>query len=88
MNSKISRLVKKYASAPNSPYLLDIIDTGKGDGRKQYKNAIGRINRHLKTVGGLAGIKIPLTSYVSRHTWASIAKMKNVGISTISDALV
>lgn len=87
MNSKISRLVKKYASAPNSPYLLDIIDECKGDGRKQYKNAIGQINRHLKVIGGLAGINVSLTSYVSRHTWASIAKMKNVGISTISDAL-
>lgn len=30
---------------------------------------------------------IPLTSYVARHTWASIAKSKNIPVSTISEAL-
>ena len=30
---------------------------------------------------------IPLTSYVARHAWASIAKSKNIPISTISEAM-
>ena len=31
--------------------------------------------------------KIPLTLYVARHSWASIAKQKQIPISVISDAL-
>ena len=30
---------------------------------------------------------MPLTTYVARHSWASIAKSKNVPVNVISDAL-
>ena len=32
-------------------------------------------------------LPIPLTFYVVRHSWASIAKQKQIPISVISDAL-
>lgn len=32
-------------------------------------------------------LPIPLTTYVSRHAWATIAKSKNVSVNVISDAL-
>ena len=32
-------------------------------------------------------LPIPLTLYVARHSWASIAKQKQIPISVISDAL-
>jgi len=34
-------------------------------------------------------VKLPvaLTTYVSRHSWATIAKSKNVPVNVISDAL-
>lgn len=35
----------------------------------------------------MLGLSLPLTMYVARHTWASIAKQKNVPISIISDGL-
>lgn len=87
VNDKISAILKKYAADEVSPYLLRFIDHNLGNERGQYKNAICRMNRHLKVVGELAGLKTLLTSYVSRHTWASLAKLKNVALSTISDAL-
>lgn len=33
------------------------------------------------------GLTIPLTSYVARHAWASIAHKKNISISVISEAM-
>ena len=30
---------------------------------------------------------VTLTTYVARHTWASIAKSKNISISIISEAM-
>ena len=35
----------------------------------------------------MAQLLIPLPLYVARHSWASIAKQKQIPISVISDAL-
>lgn len=79
-------IVDRYQDAL-SPYLLPIITTpGKGE-RRQYLNAIHLINRHLRIIGDMAGSPIPLTTYVARHCWASIAKSRNIPISTISEAM-
>lgn len=79
-------IIDKYDTA-GSPYLLPIIRDMDRDKRKQYKNASHLVNNKLKTIGEQLGLGIPLTSYVARHTWASIAKSKNIPVSTISEAL-
>lgn len=84
---QILTLINKYPAPKPSPYLINIIDHLNPDHRRQHKNAITRINRHLKTIGRLIPLPAPLTTYVSRHTWASIAKTKNIRLQTISDAL-
>ena len=33
------------------------------------------------------GLAIPLTTYVARHAWASIAKSKNISLSAIREAM-
>ena len=35
--------------------------------------------------GDMVGIKLPLTTYVARHSWASIARDMNIPISVISE---
>jgi len=55
--------------------------------RGQYKRIQYRINYNLKQVSELAGITPALTMYVARHSWASIAKAKNIPISTISEGM-
>ena len=35
-------------------------------------------------LGERIGLKIPLTTYVARHTWASVARNVNVPVSVIS----
>ena len=54
---------------------------------RQYHNEVHRINRNLKKIGEQIGLGIPLTTYVARHAWASIAKSKNIALSVISEAL-
>ena len=41
----------------------------------------------LKKIGEMMGLSIPLTTYVARHSWASIARSKNVPLAAISEAL-
>ena len=82
----MQEIVTKYQSE-NTPYLLPLA-TGKGATfRKRYRNTYDRINKELKKIGKLLGLSIPLTTYVARHSWASVAKSKNVAISTISEGL-
>lgn len=74
---------------PENPtqYLLPIITRQDGTERKQYLNKILLVNRKLKQIAQLAKIATPLTMYVSRHSWASIAKSKNVPLSVISEGM-
>ena len=76
----MQEIVDKYED-PLSEYMLCIIKPMNGDARKQYQNAIYLINHKLKSIGDMIGIHLPLTMYVSRHSWASVAKNKNVPIS-------
>ena len=70
-----------------SDFLLPIIRRGDVNERVAYRNAGYSINRSLKRVGRLAGLEIPLTLYVARHSWASAAKAKGVPVGVISEGL-
>ncbi|MCD8296616.1 MAG: site-specific integrase [Prevotella sp.] len=78
-------IIDKY-SIVHSDYLLPIIKKSNGE-RQQYRNALHLINNKLKEISVLAGFETNLTMYVSRHSWASAAKNKNIPISIISEGM-
>ena len=81
----MQEIVDKYDTS-QSIYLLPIIKpSNKTDARTQYLYTAHNINRCLKKIGKQLGLTIPLTLYVARHAWASIAKSKNVPLSVISE---
>lgn len=82
----MQELINKYDTS-GTPYLLPIIKNCDKDERRQYKSEAHRVNRNLKKIGRQLGLVIPLTTYVARHGWASIAKSKNIPIATISEAM-
>ena len=82
----MQEIVEKYEN-PLSEYLLPIIKPMNSDERTQYQNAMYLINRKLKEIGKMTGVQLPLTMYVARHSWASVAKNKNVPISVISEGM-
>ena len=82
----MQEIVDKYDTS-DTPFLLPIIRDTEADNRKQYKSESHRVNQSLKKIGEQLGLSIPLTSYVARHSWASIAKSKNIPIATISEAM-
>lgn len=84
--SCMQEIADKYDTDGGSPYLLPILKY-PGYGRNQYKNALYRTNKYLKDVARLAGLSVPLTLYVARHSWASAAKGKNIPVSVISEGM-
>ena len=79
-------IIDKYNTSGSS-YLLPIIHNNGIDERRQYVNNIHLINNKLKKIGEQMGLMLPLTTYVARHGWASIARSKNIPIGTISEAM-
>lgn len=45
------------------------------------------INLALKKIGEMAELKMPITTYVARHTWASVARDMNIPIAVISEGM-
>lgn len=82
----MQEIIDKYDTGERL-YLLPIIKENGLDSRTQYRNRAHLVNDRLKKIGEWLGLEIPLTSYVARHSWASIAKSKNIPISTISEAM-
>ncbi len=69
-------------------FILNIIKSD--DPEKQIRNIRDELrcyNRNLKKIGELSEIRATLTSYVSRHSYVTIAKRKGVPIAVISKAL-
>ena len=84
----MQEIVERYAHiTKNSVYILPIITRADGTERRQYLSAIRECNRTLKRVGLLAHLLLPLTTYVARHTWASLAQEMNIPISVIRDGM-
>ena len=71
----------------NSPYMLPILLKEDGTEYRQYQRMQENINRNLKKIGQMIGLKMPLTTYVARHTWASIARNMNFSIAIISEGM-
>lgn len=70
-----------------STYLLPIIRKHRGTERSAYKNANSKINRNLKLVAERLGIHFPVTHYMARHSWASIAQSEGIPLSVISEGM-
>lgn len=83
----MQEIIEKYP--PNNPteYLLPIITSTDEDERLQYRNSLTLVNRKLKILSVFVRSPHPLSMYVARHSWASIAKSKNIPLSIISEGM-
>lgn len=79
-------IVDKYG-INDTPYLLPIIRCAGEDPWRQYKTVAHFVNLYLRKLGEQLRLPIPLTAYVARHSWASIARSNNVPISVIGEAM-
>lgn len=78
-------ILEKYP-ANEAGYLLPIIRM-PGNERRQYRNMQRLVNNKLKMIQHMIGLRMNLTMYVSRHSWASIARSRNIPLSVISEGM-
>ena len=83
----MQEIVEKYqVQTASSPFLLPIL-SGDRLYNKEYHNAQARISYHLRKIARAIGLPCPLTLYVARHSWATIARDRQIPLSVISEAL-
>jgi integrase len=55
--------------------------------QNRLHKVLGQTNKDLKLIGEQLGIKTPLTTYVARHSYATVLKRSGVSTSIISEAM-
>lgn len=85
----LAKIINYYTNkTKDSPFVFPIIKgTTAIEQEKSIQWARKRYNKKLKVLGALCGIGQNLTSYVSRHSFATQAMMQDVPLSAISSML-
>ena len=87
------RIIDEYSSQSHSQedYIFPILDRNKHQTSQQIFNrlhkVLGKVNRGLKLLGEEIGLPVPLTTYVARHTYATVLKRSGVSVALISESL-
>lgn len=82
----MTRIMKRHCRE-DSEYVFPLHKGLQGTPHRAYEKLLNRYNRALNAVAEQAGIHGKLTSYVARHTWASMAYHSNVPLNVISQAM-
>lgn len=90
LQTQAIEIVNKYVQVDRD-YIFPIIDDDTHITLQQKYRRIKKItyvaNKSLKKIGNALGLSIPITTYVARHSFASILKKSGVNVSLISEAL-
>lgn len=81
-------IIDKYTEqTKDSPYMLPILTGKESSPYAAYRKKEHNTNYNLKRIGEMVGLKIPLTTYEARHTWARVALHMNIPVATISEGM-
>lgn len=89
LQEQAKSLIHKYGTAEN-PYLFPILSNFHRTEQQKVNRIhkiISKVNRALKQIGEELNISIDLTTYVARHSFATVLKRSGVSTSLISEAL-
>jgi len=79
----IEEIIERYRDLTIDNYLLPIYS-------EQNRNSNSNLrthNKRLKRISEMLGLEKPLSSYVSRHSWATIALRKGISVQVISEGM-
>ena len=88
VNAEMRSIIESFNDeVKESKYLFPVILPIKRSERIQYESGLRLQNVRLKLLSELAGLKLPLSTHMARHTWATIAKRENLPLGIISEGL-
>lgn len=86
------QILEKYGTAGHGEdYFFPILNRHEHTSPQQIFNrlhkVLRKVNRELKVLGEMIGLGMPLTTYVARHTYATVLKRSGVSVALISESL-
>ena len=86
------QILEKYGMAGHGEdYIFPILNRHEHTSPQQIFNrlhkVLRKVNRELKVLGEMIGLGMPLTTYVARHTYATVLKRSGVSVALISESL-
>ena len=79
----MTEIIARYESKTVDDYLLPVYTAQNLYHSSQLRNH----NKRLKRISDLLELERPLSSYVSRHTWATLALRKGISVEIISESM-
>ncbi|MDR0233167.1 MAG: site-specific integrase [Dysgonamonadaceae bacterium] len=79
----MKEIISWYESQTIDDYLLPVYTAQNRDNTSQLRNH----NKRLKRISELLGLEKSLSSYVTRHSWATLALQKGISIEIISESM-
>ncbi len=82
----MQEIIERYTGlVKESDYVFPLVTSDDpGKAYSQYQTALTYYNKQLKRLSSILELEVPLTSYVARHSWATMARNRNVPIAVIS----
>jgi len=79
----MQEIISRYELQTIDDYLLPIYTIQNKDNLSRLRN----YNKRLKRISEILGFEKSLSSYVSRHSWATIALRKGISVEIISEGM-
>ena len=87
IQAKMHEFIEQYGTM-RGPYLFPVLtSTDVYMAHRQYATALRRYNKQLNRLSQMLGMETSLTSYVSRHSWATAAYHADIPLPHISEAM-
>ena len=80
VEAPLQEIIDRYDS--DSPYVLPVLTAD--DSYRAYRQQQRELNKFIRKIGELLGISEPLTFYVARHSWATLARDCGTPLTVIS----
>ncbi|MDR1763298.1 MAG: site-specific integrase [Dysgonamonadaceae bacterium] len=89
ITAPMQKIIDSFAErTAGSDFVFPFITQGDEKSEyKQYRYALSKQNRMLKTVCSGAGLERNLSTHAARHSWASVARNHGLRLTVISTAL-
>ncbi|MDR1372360.1 MAG: site-specific integrase [Dysgonamonadaceae bacterium] len=79
----MQEIIDRYRNRTIDDYLLPVFTLRN----RSHTSHLRTYNKRLKRISKMLGLEKPLSSYVARHSWATIALRKKVPIEVISEGM-
>ncbi len=88
---QLGRIIDRWGNKPGKPesYIFDILKPGMNPEQQHraIQQATQNINKNMKKLAGQIGLNANLTTYVARHSFATVLKRSGASTEYISESL-